>query len=56
VKNQADGTVYIEASGNDMDIKSFIEWCHQGSPSSEVNKVTVEILHPTNFNGFEIRK
>lgn len=55
VKNQADGSVLIEARGEPEDIEAFIKWCHLGSPASKVNSVTVEdIEHLVNLK-FSIR-
>ncbi len=41
VKNQADGTVFIDAKAKEDVLKSFIDWCWEGSPLSSVSKVDV---------------
>lgn len=40
-RNEPDGTVFIEAEGDDQAISQFIEWCHEGSRQAEVESVTV---------------
>lgn len=37
-RNEPDGSVYIEAEGEEEKLKKFLEWCRQGSPSSRVEK------------------
>lgn len=57
VKNEPDGTVLINASGESHNIKKLIEWCWKGSEFSKVEKVEVQDLE--NFpdkHGFEIRR
>lgn len=52
VKNEKDGSVYIEAEANATILDMFVEWCHQGPEKSEVESVTVtdgELQHYTNF-------
>lgn len=38
VRNEADGTVYIEAEGEKDKLKNFLEWCRKGPPFSRVDK------------------
>lgn len=56
VMNLPDNSVYIEAVGDDEQLKKFIAWCYVGSPKSKVEKV--EVLEKTSsekLDGFEIR-
>ena len=55
VRNEPDGSVYVEATGSADEIKKFIEWCHKGSPYSSVGQVTVSELPLKSFNNFNIR-
>ena len=56
VKNEPDGSVYIEAESHEpTKLNAFIKWLYEGSPLSKVN--TVEILEDSpchDFEGFEI--
>ena len=54
VKNQDDGSVYIEAEGQKEDLDLFIEWCHKGSPFSKVESVDIKDGAPYNYTSFDI--
>ena len=56
VRNQKDGTVYMEAEGDAQDVESMILWCHEGSPYSKVTHVRVLALQPSGSMVFEIQK
>lgn len=55
VQNLPDGSVYIEAEGNEEDIKTFIGWCHEGPRWAHVDNVVVEKSAMMNFTIFEIK-
>lgn len=38
VRNEPDGSVYIEAEGEEEDLRHFIPWCRQGPPRAVVEK------------------
>ena len=38
-RNESDGSVYIEAEGEEDAIGKFLEWCKTGPASASVNKV-----------------
>ena len=44
VQNRADGAVEGQAEGEERAVAGFVEWLHQGSPSSRVDRVDVEDL------------
>ena len=54
VKNQSDGSVYIEAEGNEVTLKIFMEWCYEGSELSRVDTVEVFEIKRKNFEDFKI--
>lgn len=56
VKNQSDGSVYIEAEGDDFSIESFIEWCHEGPEKAVVEKVETIEAEVKNYRNFEVIK
>jgi acylphosphatase len=56
VKNQSDGTVYIEAEGDDFSLESFTEWCHEGPENAIVEKVDITEGETKNYRNFEIVK
>lgn len=55
VKNMPDGTVYLEAEGEDNDLDALIKWIHVGSPHSHVDRVDLQWSEPTNTHStFEV--
>lgn len=53
-RNKADGSVYIEAEGEEENLDKFIRWCHKGPPVAKVEKVEVTESPLKNFSGFEL--
>ncbi|MCS6973518.1 MAG: acylphosphatase [Cyclobacteriaceae bacterium] len=56
VRNEPDGSVYLEAEGEEQALQQLIAWCHQGPPRARVDKVLVEEKELINFTNFEIRR
>ena len=56
VCNKADGTVYIEAEGDDFALDSFLEWCQEGPDRAIVENVTHQPGHVKNYRNFEVIK
>jgi acylphosphatase len=56
VKNQTDGTVYIEAEADPFAMESFLEWCNEGPQGAKVTKVEVLEGELKNYRNFEILK
>jgi acylphosphatase len=54
VKNTPNGSVYIEAVGNLVDVTDFIEWCKKGPQRANVVNVIVNNMLPQTFTGFEV--
>lgn len=54
VKNLNNGTVYIEATGNDETLLNFIQWCRQGPDRAKVDDIKIVEIPLKNFSGFEI--
>lgn len=52
VRNDSDGSVYIEAEGEKKDLQQFLQWCHHGSVGSSVEEVAFEegfLVYPEKF-------
>ena len=52
VRNEKDGSVYIEAEGEEERINQFVNWCQHGPPHAIVeNVIVVEggVQHYTKF-------
>ena len=55
VKNIPSGTVYLEAEGEENNLKSLERWIHIGSRHSRVDRVDLQWSEPTNtYSTFEI--
>lgn len=56
VRNESDGSVFIEAVGESEAMQAFVQWCHRGSAHARVKTVQIRENEPhTTFDGFEIR-
>lgn len=53
VRNQHDGSVYIEAEGESNVLKEFVEWCKRGPAYAEVKDLIVQEGEMRYFKGFE---
>lgn len=51
-RNEPDGSVYIESEGAEENINKFLEWCHQGPPLAEIEKVEITEGKPKFFSEF----
>jgi acylphosphatase len=56
VKNQPDGTVYIEAEGEEKDLEQFIDGCKQGPKAAKVDKCEIHETSLKNFTDFQIQR
>lgn len=56
VKNSADGSVNIIASGDHSHLQRLIDWCCKGAPQAEVRDVHVEKIPFVQFEDFTIIK
>ncbi len=54
VRNEPDGSVYVEACGEDVAIEAFISWCKKGPERAQVEKVSVIEKEPKSYVGFEV--
>lgn len=55
IKNMTDGSVYIEAEGEDSEVKTFLAWCHKGPAWSRVAELKISEIPFVGFNAFEIK-
>jgi acylphosphatase len=54
VRNEPDGSVYIEAEGDEHNVDKFIKWCWKGSPSSKVDNVTIKKTDLAGYSDFSV--
>lgn len=53
-RNESDGSVYIEAEGDEDKLNKFLEWCHKGSPLAKVEKIETTKGNFKKFSQFEV--
>ncbi|NPD44724.1 MULTISPECIES: acylphosphatase [unclassified Lentimicrobium] len=55
VKNMSDGSVYIEAEGENSVIKTFVSWCERGPAWSRVSELKISEIPFVGYESFEIK-
>jgi acylphosphatase len=55
VKNKLDGTVYIEAEGEEDALEAFIEWCRRGPDYARVDRIAIQEQPIMNYEGFRVK-
>lgn len=56
VMNGNDGTVYIEAEGEEKALDLFAKWCRQGPERARVTDLVIKEGELQNFKDFEVMK
>lgn len=56
IKNEKDGSVYMEAEGDDTSLEVFQEWCNEGPDRAKIENVEVTSGELKNYRNFEIIK
>lgn len=54
VKNQADGSVYIEVLGTAAQVDALIAWCKEGPEDAEVKEVIPSVMAFKAFDDFQV--
>ena len=55
VRNERDGSVYVEAEGEEENLNLFIAWCKTGPARSSVEKIDVISGELKGFTKFEVK-
>ena len=55
VRNEADGSVYIEAEGEEPNLGLFLDWCETGPGFGRVEKVYKNESNMQNYTDFSVR-
>lgn len=55
VQNKPDGSVYIEAEGDETSLLTFIDWCNIGPQWARVTKVETQTVPAINYVDFQIK-
>ncbi len=56
VRNEFDGSVYIEAEGNETQLNEFISWCNQGPRLANIESCLVKEGNVVGFTEFVIQR
>lgn len=56
VRNEPDGSVYVEAEGEEEDLLSFAAWCQHGPASARVDKCDIREGSLKGFREFTIER
>ena len=54
VRNLPDGRVEAVFEGDDDQVEKMLQWCWQGPPASQVEKVEVKEERPQNLPDFQV--
>lgn len=54
VTNLPDGNVEIYAVGEEASLLKFLEWCHNGPPSAQVDSLKYSYIESKKYVGFNI--
>lgn len=52
VRNQGDGSVYIEAEGEEKDLETYLIWCRRGPTRAMVERIEVMEGEPKQYISF----
>lgn len=56
VKNEKDGSVYVEAEGESTILEMFVDWCKEGPEKAKVDHVEITDGEIKNYRNFEVVK
>jgi acylphosphatase len=55
IHNKKDGSLYIEAEGEEEQLNGFLEWCKKGPMGAKVKNMTTEEGEIKNYTSFDIK-
>ena len=53
-RNEENGSVYIEAEGDEKSLNEFVSWCNEGPALAKVEKVEISDGKLRNFSDFKV--
>ena len=56
VRNERDGSVYIEAEGDDENMTHFLTWCKQGPQRASVDRLDVVETNVVGYRDFSVQR
>lgn len=55
VRNEPDGSVYIEAEGDETQLEALREWLREGPSAAEVEEVELKEAELKDYDGFNVQ-
>ena len=55
VRNEPDGSVYLEAEGNDEQLEALREWLGQGPSAADVDEIDLREGQVRNYEDFSVQ-
>ena len=55
VRNMPDGSVYIEAEGNENNMGQFVKWCRKGPDFAYIDHIRIDDGSLENYESFDVR-
>lgn len=55
VRNEPDGSVYVEAEGDEQQLEALRAWLRRGPPLAEVKDVDLHEAEVRNYEGFTVQ-
>jgi acylphosphatase len=56
VRNEKDGSVYIEAEGEEDQLEEFVHWCKRGPQHARVDAIDVSEIDYKDYSGFVVER
>ena len=56
VRNEPDGSVYVEAEGDPQSLGKLREWCQVGPSRAKVTRIEAETGEAKGYDRFEVKK
>lgn len=55
VRNEPDGSVYIEAEGDEAQLEALRQWLRDGPPAADVEDIDLHEAAPQNYESFNVQ-
>ena len=56
VRNEHNGSVFVEAEGDDEMVNKLIDYCHHGPDNAKVEKVSITLGEVVGYDSFDIQE
>ena len=55
IQNKADGSVFVDAEGEEENLEQFLQWCHTGPQWARVSKVETQETPFLGYADFKVK-